>query len=151
MGIGHGFAETSSGMRAIKERAPGSLQEFSRVTNMNRITPGGRDSRVIDIRLCIGARPSAREVAVDLSGYDSRCGVAVVSDHEKLTMRWPMENGEVGQVVLDLRDGQTALREILPSRAKAGEAVPPGAPGRRSRDLRCCRRAPGSAGIGRRR
>ena len=44
-----------------------------------------------------------REVAVDLSGYDSRCGVTVASEPGKLTIRWPVEVGEVGELVLDLR------------------------------------------------
>ena len=110
-------------MRAIKEQALGSLQEYPRVTNMNRITQAA--VTLVSFSFAFASEPSpASEVAVDLSGYDSNCGVAVASEHEKLAMRWPMENGEVGQMVLDLRDGKP-LFESISIAAQAGEPFRP--------------------------
>ena len=50
--------------------------------------------------------------------------MAVQSDHDKLTMRWPLENGEIGQLVLDLRDGKP-LFENMAIAAKGGEPFRP--------------------------
>lgn len=50
--------------------------------------------------------------------------MAVESDHERLTVRWPLENGEVGQVVLDLRDGKP-LFESMAIAAKRAEPFRP--------------------------
>ena len=44
---------------------------------MNQITPIA--ATLVSLTFALGIRPhaSARDVAVDLSGYDPRCGVAV--------------------------------------------------------------------------
>lgn len=60
---------------------------------------------------------SAQAAAIDLSGYDPACGVAVQSDRDRLTVRWPLENGEIGQFVLDLHRANRFSR-TLPSRRR---------------------------------
>ncbi|HMF37381.1 MAG TPA: hypothetical protein VKF17_12105 [Isosphaeraceae bacterium] len=72
---------------------------------MNRITPIAATFVSLTLAFASWHAP-ARDVVVDLSGYDPGCGVAVERDHEMLTMRWPLENGEAGRLVLDLRDGK---------------------------------------------
>jgi len=89
---------------------------------MNQITPIAATLASLTLALA-SAYASAREV-VDRSGYDPGCGVAVESDHERLTVRWPLENGEVGQVVLDLRDGKP-LFESMAIAAKQREPFRP--------------------------
>ena len=59
------------------------------------------------LTLVLIAVPSpAAEVGIDSSGYSSKCGVAVEIAQARLAMRWPTENGEVGRLVLDLREGK---------------------------------------------
>jgi hypothetical protein len=56
----------------------------------------------------LGREALAREVgiAVDRSGYDPACGVAIETNREQITVRWPIENDETAQVVIDLREGR---------------------------------------------
>jgi hypothetical protein len=64
---------------------------------------------------------SADAIDVDLSGYRPECGVTVRRGEERLTIEWPLEREEVGQVVLDLRDGQPLI-ETMGIAARQGEA-----------------------------
>src|SRR5271157_5012010 len=90
---------------------------------MNRITPIA--ATCVSLTLAFAcSHASARDVVVDLSGYDPGCGVVVERDQETLTARWPLENGEVGQLVLDLRDGKP-LFENFPIAAQVGEPLRP--------------------------
>jgi hypothetical protein len=55
------------------------------------------------------AEPS---VEVDLSGYRIESGVTVRRDGDHLTLDWPMEAKETGQLVIDLRPGQPLFRSM---------------------------------------
>src|SRR3974390_3342682 len=54
----------------------------------------------------------AGELDVDLTGYRPECGVNVVRVQERLTIEWPLERSEVGQVVFDLRHGRPLIGSI---------------------------------------
>jgi hypothetical protein len=62
----------------------------------------------------LGAMPrtAAGAIDVDLTGYGLECGVTVRQSDEKLTVEWPLEGQEVGQVVLDLRQGKPLIERI---------------------------------------
>ena len=90
---------------------------------MNQVTPIAATLASLTLALA-SAHASARDVVVDRSGYDPGCGVAVERDRETLTMRWPLENGEIGQLVLDLRDGKPLFENIAIA-AKGGEPFRP--------------------------
>src|SRR5271166_866132 len=90
---------------------------------MNRITQTAAAVAAMTLALA-SAHARARDVAVDLAGYDPACGVVVQRDQERLTVRWPLENGEVGQIELDLRDGKPLFENIAIA-AKDGESFRP--------------------------
>ncbi len=90
---------------------------------MNQITPLA--ATLVSMTFALSStHASARDVVVDLAGYDPACGVAVERNQERLTVRWPLENGEVGQLALDLRNGNS-LFENMAIAAKAGEPFRP--------------------------
>ncbi len=66
------------------------------------------------VTLLVGAVPAApQDVAVDLGGYSPACGVDVVRSADgKLTASWPLEAGEKGIVVLDIRPGKPLIERI---------------------------------------
>jgi hypothetical protein len=63
--------------------------------------------------LALGERETARGMDVDLSGYRAECGVeAAVDSQGRLTLRWPFEAEQGGQIVLDTREGQPLIEQI---------------------------------------
>jgi hypothetical protein len=72
----------------------------------------------------LSLRASAREIVVDRARYDPACGVTVESAKEKIMLRWPLENDEMGQVVVDLGEGKPLL-ESLAIAARRGEPLRP--------------------------
>jgi len=54
----------------------------------------------------------AGEAAVDLSAYRPASGVSVRQDGAQLRLRWPIENGEYGVLVLRLRTDQPLIEEL---------------------------------------
>jgi hypothetical protein len=49
---------------------------------------------------------ASAQFATDFAGYRADCGVAARQEGDRLTVSWPFEGDESGQVVLDLRPGQ---------------------------------------------
>jgi hypothetical protein len=56
----------------------------------------------------------AMDVSIDLSAYRPDCGIAVATQGDRLTLRWPMarDDTETGELVLDFRPEQTLIRSI---------------------------------------
>jgi hypothetical protein len=69
-------------------------------------------------------RRSAGEVAVDLSGYQPASGVAVRHEDTRLSLRWPLSEGEHGLLVLQLKPQEPLIEEL----GIAGTADGPAAP-----------------------
>jgi hypothetical protein len=62
--------------------------------------------------LAMAPRSAADQLAADFSGYRADCGIAVRQEGDRLTVSWPFDGGESGQVVLDLRPGQPLFASI---------------------------------------
>ena len=54
----------------------------------------------------------AREIPVDLTKYDPACGVVVTNQDEQINIEWPIEGGEIGRLVIDLRAGHPLFQNI---------------------------------------
>lgn len=54
----------------------------------------------------------ADDVSVDLSAYKPECGVAIVQQDSRLRIRWPMAEGEHGELLLELKAGQPLIESI---------------------------------------
>ncbi|HZL91920.1 MAG TPA: hypothetical protein VFB96_26350, partial [Pirellulaceae bacterium] len=77
--------------------------------------------------LAILSRPlSAVEttVSVDLSKYDRDCQVTVRHKEERLQIDWPMEAGQLGRLVLDLRPGQPLIESLAVASDAANDSTP---------------------------
>src|SRR4051812_26384272 len=70
---------------------------------MTRVRSLGLASLLVAVVLALAPSGASADVAVDLSGYDPRCGVAVRRDGDHLRVAWPVADGETGVLVLDLR------------------------------------------------
>jgi hypothetical protein len=64
------------------------------------------------------------DVAVDLSGYKPESGIDVKRDGERLTVAWPMAEGEVGRLTFALRTEEPRLLSLGTSRTSTGPADP---------------------------
>ena len=69
---------------------------------------------------CLAASVPAGEVVVDLSGFHPRYGVSVTHQDDRLTLTWPLEGGEQGQIVVDLRENRPRF-ETISIAVRAGE------------------------------
>jgi hypothetical protein len=67
---------------------------------------------------------SARGIVVDRSAYDPACGVSVEIADQKVTLRWPLGDGEIGQLVVDLGE-RKPLFESLAIAVRQGEPFRP--------------------------
>ncbi len=56
----------------------------------------------------------AAAISVNLSGYRADCGIAVSTEDDRLTLRWPVarDEAEIGELVLDLRPQQPLIRSM---------------------------------------
>jgi hypothetical protein len=70
-----------------------------------------------------GLAGAAEEVPVDLAGYRPDCGVAIRHEGQRLSIAWPMAEGEYGRMVLDLRPGGPLIESLGIGKDAAGEAV----------------------------
>ena len=52
-------------------------------------------------------------VPVDMTRYSPECGVVVEKADERLTVTWPIAEGEFGRVVFRLREGQPANAALI--------------------------------------
>ena len=75
---------------------------------------------IIGMLSCLAASVPAGEVVVDLSGFHPRYGVSVTHQEDRLTLTWPLEGGERGQIVVDLRENRP-LFESVSIAVRAGE------------------------------
>ncbi len=96
----------------VSRHGPGGGRRDRGATAMRRIGPNARrnDPR----RLAPLSRRPARDrvsraqaqgTPVDLSGYRDAAGVSVRHDGDTIALAWPIEGGESGRLVLDLRPG----------------------------------------------
>jgi hypothetical protein len=65
----------------------------------------------------------AADVDVDLSGYKQASGVTVRQDDTRLHLRWPVADGEVGVLVLQLRPQEPLIEELAIARTADGPAT----------------------------
>src|SRR5215472_4160964 len=70
------------------------------------------------------AQPTAAETAVDLAGYQPRCGVAVRQEGTRLRLAWPIAEGEHGVLVLQLRPKAPLIEELGIAGAAGAPATP---------------------------
>src|SRR5262245_34618977 len=62
----------------------------------------------------------AQGVALDLSHYSPTCGVEVRHDTNRLTIGWPMGDGEFGRISLSFQSGERLIESIgIAANAKA--------------------------------
>jgi hypothetical protein len=54
--------------------------------------------------LCVAA--NAQNIPVDVSRYSPLCGVEVRSDGNRVSIAWPMSDGEFGRATLNLNSGK---------------------------------------------
>jgi hypothetical protein len=63
------------------------------------------------------------DVPVDLANYRSDCGIAVKHEDGRITVSWPMDKGEHGRMVLDLREGMPLIASLGIASSPTGDAV----------------------------
>lgn len=61
---------------------------------------------------------------VDRSAYKPECGVAIAQQGSRLRVRWPIAEGEQGELLLELRAGQTLFEAIGVAATADGPATP---------------------------
>jgi hypothetical protein len=54
----------------------------------------------------------AAQIAADFAGYRADCGIAASQEADRLTVTWPLDGGEWGQLALDLRAGRPLIALI---------------------------------------
>jgi hypothetical protein len=70
------------------------------------------------------APPSRGEIAVDFSAYKPQSGVAIRQDGSRLRVTWPMEAGEHGSLVLQLKATEPLIEELGIAPSAGRPAVP---------------------------
>jgi hypothetical protein len=65
---------------------------------------------------------ASAQTATDLTGYRADSGVTVVSRPDRLSVSWPMGEGEIGQIDLDLRAGHPLFERLGIGPSTTGEA-----------------------------
>lgn len=64
------------------------------------------------------------DIVADLSAYRPASGVAVRQDGSRLSLRWPMAEGEHGNLVLELKAKEPLIAELGVARTADGPATP---------------------------
>jgi hypothetical protein len=72
----------------------------------------------------LAAAPTNAQIPVDRSGYRSECGVGVEVEGPRISVSWPIADGEHGRLVLDLRRGEALFENLGMSPTPQGEVVP---------------------------
>src|SRR5258706_13246720 len=91
-------------------------------------------TRNIRLRSCAGllvavcslicATSNAQNVPVDVSAYSPLCGVAVRSEENRISIAWPMSDGEFGRVRLNLNSGKPLIESLGIAKGATGKAEP---------------------------
>jgi len=66
----------------------------------------------------------AQEIHVHMASYSPECGVIIRTNATLLEAAWPMEEGQVGRMQLNLRTGEPLIHMLGFSRATAGPPEP---------------------------
>ncbi len=64
---------------------------------------------------------AADPIAIDMTDYRADCGVKVGREGETLAIVWPIEGGDAGMIVLDLRPGKPLFESLVLARDIAGK------------------------------
>lgn len=64
------------------------------------------------------------EVAVDMSAYSRDCDIAIQREESRLSVAWPLADGEFGRLVLDLQPGEALIEKLGVSAEPKGEFRP---------------------------